>query len=104
MDLKIGQIVISKAGRDKGDVFIVFDLSDDGEYAFLVDGRTRLLERPKKKKRRHIQPTHNVVEYLACAILENKFLKNSDFLTAILNFKNISTDSLNMAAREDFHG
>ena len=33
----------------------------DGEYAYLVDGKRRLLERPKKKKAKHIQATNNIV-------------------------------------------
>ena len=58
--MTIGQIVISKRGRDKGRVMVV--LSVDGEYAFLVDGNLRPLERPKKKKAKHIQITNNIVE------------------------------------------
>ena len=60
MDLQIGQIVISKAGRDKGMTFVVTAL--DGEYAYLVDGRIRRLANPKRKKRKHIQHKNVVVE------------------------------------------
>ena len=33
----------------------------DGEYAFLVDGKSRPLAKPKKKKAKHIQLTNNIV-------------------------------------------
>jgi len=56
--MKIGQIVISKAGRDRGVVFVVVGI--DGEYVLLADGKTRRLENPKRKKDKHIQPTNFV--------------------------------------------
>ena len=58
--MSIGQIVISKCGRDKGNAMIVIAL--DSEYAYLVDGRVRPLEKPKKKKAKHIQPTNIVLD------------------------------------------
>ena len=48
-----GEIVRSKAGRDRGRAFVVWKILD-AEYMLLVDGRLRTLERPKKKKRRHL--------------------------------------------------
>jgi len=55
-----GQIVYSKRGRDKGNAMIV--IAADGEYAYLVDGKSRLLDKPKKKKAKHIQITNNIVD------------------------------------------
>ena len=55
-----GQIVFSKQGRDKGRVMVIITV--DGEYAYLVDGCTRRLVKPKKKKAKHIQITNQIVE------------------------------------------
>ena len=55
-----GQIVFSKCGRDKGLPMVVLDV--DGEYLYLVDGNSRTIERPKKKKAKHVQPTHHIAE------------------------------------------
>ena len=55
-----GQIVFSKKGRDKGRAMVVYQIED--EYAYLVDGSLRLLQKPKKKKIKHIQPTNTVVD------------------------------------------
>jgi len=57
-----GQIVFSKRGRDKGKAMIV--IATDGEYASLVDGNRRPLERPKKKKAKHIQITNNIINLM----------------------------------------
>lgn len=48
-----GEIVRSRAGRDRGRVFVVRKILD-ADYVLLVDGTLRTLERPKKKKRRHL--------------------------------------------------
>ena len=81
MDLQIGQIVISKAGRDKGVAFIVFGLEDN--FALLVDGKGRPLENPKRKKTKHLQPVNFVDKSLAHLIQTNAYLKDADFRTAI---------------------
>ncbi|MBD5088116.1 MAG: hypothetical protein HDT30_04770 [Clostridiales bacterium] len=52
-EYKKGHLVVSMAGHDKGTFYIINDVQ--GEYAFLVDGKYKTLEKPKKKKLKHIQ-------------------------------------------------
>ncbi|MCL2215977.1 MAG: KOW domain-containing RNA-binding protein [Defluviitaleaceae bacterium] len=60
-----GQIVFSKAGRDKGLAMVILEVK--GEYLYLADGTTRSLQKPKKKKAKHVQPTNHILELLpAC--------------------------------------
>lgn len=84
MEFSVGQVVISKAGRDKGDVFIVYNI--EGAYLYLVDGKSRPLTRPKKKKTMHIQPTKTVDAALQKAILERQYIKDADFRSALKKF------------------
>lgn len=56
MEIQGGSIVYSKAGHDRGGMFLV--LCTDGEYAFLADGKVRKLDKPKKKKQKHLQKTN----------------------------------------------
>lgn len=58
-DITVGQVVKSRAGRDAGNMFIVFKIVDD-KYVLIVDGDTRPLEKPKKKKVKHLI-VHNTV-------------------------------------------
>jgi len=58
--MKPGQIVISKQGRDKGYAMVI--LTMDREYVYLADGNRRRLEKPKKKKIKHIQITNTIVD------------------------------------------
>ena len=48
-----GQVVRSKKGRDEGKVYIIMDIIDD-DLLLLVDGKLRKLDRPKKKKVKHL--------------------------------------------------
>lgn len=54
-DLKIGQVVRSKCGRDAGKHFVV--VGKEQNYVFLADGDMRKVEAPKKKNIKHIQVT-----------------------------------------------
>ncbi|HSN65511.1 MAG TPA: RNA-binding protein [Fusibacter sp.] len=58
-ELQIGQFVKSKAGRDKGNVLIVFGIVDE-QYVLVVDGDLRKLEKPKKKKVKHLSKIGDV--------------------------------------------
>ncbi|MCL2397101.1 MAG: KOW domain-containing RNA-binding protein [Defluviitaleaceae bacterium] len=85
MDFTIGQIVFSKAGRDKGNAFVITDV--EGEYLYLVDGYGRPLERPKRKKSKHVQPTWTVVRDLHEAIKTKQHMKNADFRSALKKYQ-----------------
>ena len=47
-----GMLARSKAGHDAGKVYVIIDVDDT--YVYLADGRIRTLERPKKKKKKHV--------------------------------------------------
>ncbi len=51
--IKKSDIVVSTAGRDEGKLFFVME--EDGEFAYLANGRERKIESPKKKKIKHLQ-------------------------------------------------
>lgn len=52
MEIATANIVRSDAGRDRGKLFYV--LRTEGEYLLLADGKTRKVEAPKRKKRKHV--------------------------------------------------
>ena len=55
MTLEIGQVVLAKAGRDKGRLLAVTAIGAD--RVLVCDGKERPLERPKAKNPRHLQAT-----------------------------------------------
>lgn len=50
---EIGMLATSKAGHDKGQIYIILSLDDT--YAYLADGSIRTVSQMKKKKKKHIQ-------------------------------------------------
>ncbi|MCI9169252.1 MAG: RNA-binding protein [Dorea sp.] len=48
-----GMLARSAAGHDKGKIYVI--IAADSAYVYLVDGKSRTLEKPKKKKQKHIQ-------------------------------------------------
>ncbi|MBR6407633.1 MAG: KOW domain-containing RNA-binding protein [Clostridia bacterium] len=68
-----GNIAISMAGRDKGMLFAI--LSVEGEYCLLADGKLRPLERPKRKKQKHLQMTRMILPEQS--LISNKQLRRS---------------------------
>ena len=52
-DINISDVVISTAGRDSGEWFYV--IAEDPIFLYLANGKDRSLEKPKRKKRKHVQ-------------------------------------------------
>lgn len=75
--LSIGQIVKSKAGRDKEECFIVYDIVDE-EYVLIVDGDIRKISKPKKKKVKHLQKYKIVIDKF------NDMKEQNDFNDALI--------------------
>ena len=45
-----GMLARSAAGHDKGKIYVI--IAADSAYVYLVDGKSRTLEKPKKKKQK----------------------------------------------------
>ena len=84
--MEIGQIVFSKSGRDKGKIFMV--MAVEGEYAFLSDGKLRPLNKLKKKKAKHIQPTNTIVDIFVETVSGGMELKDADIRKWLKAFMN----------------
>ncbi|HJA12585.1 MAG TPA: RNA-binding protein [Candidatus Mediterraneibacter merdipullorum] len=54
MRLEPGMLARSKAGHDKGRVYVI--ISTDGGYVYVADGDIRPVRRTKRKNSRHLQP------------------------------------------------
>ena len=52
-NIQISDVVISTAGRDQGQLFYVIGV--DGTFVTLANGKNRTLEKPKRKKCKHVE-------------------------------------------------
>ena len=83
MDLKAGQVVRSKAGRDKGRLFVVIKV--EGLYAFVADGFLRKIEKPKKKKMKHLV-RYNIINWsIRGRLIGGKKITNAELRKILLN-------------------
>ena len=55
-----GMFARSLAGHDKGRLYVISDVQEP--YVFLVDGKIRTANRPKKKKLIHVQPDYEMTD------------------------------------------
>ncbi|NCB48299.1 MAG: hypothetical protein EOM55_01520 [Clostridia bacterium] len=53
---EILNVVESKKGHDAGRLYLIIRI--EGEFAFVCDGKYRLLSKPKKKRLTHLRDTH----------------------------------------------
>ena len=74
-EIKIGDYVESLRGRDTNNVYIVKQV--DGEYIYLVDGKGKTVDKPKKKKIKHVKLLNQ-----NCKILAEKFANNLNVFDA----------------------
>ena len=52
-NLNISDVVVSTAGHDRGQLFYVIAMDD--QFLYLANGKDRTLDKPKRKKRKHVQ-------------------------------------------------
>lgn len=74
----IGMMAKSLAGHDKGKVYLVSGA--DERYVYLVDGKYRTMDRPKRKKKKHIQIDRRVPEWIQNLLSEGKSIQDSDVI------------------------
>ncbi len=53
MQNMLGAFAVSRAGHDGGQIYII--IKETEEYVYLADGKSRTLENPKRKNKKHIQ-------------------------------------------------
>ncbi len=80
--VQVGRIAVSKAGRDTGRVFVIFEVIDT-HYVYIVDGDLRKLDRPKKKKLKHLKLTENVLSSIEQKLTEKTKVFDAEIRSAI---------------------
>ena len=84
MEIDKSSLVVSKAGRDQGQLFYVIDA--DEQYVYLADGKSRRLEKPKRKKRKHVQQVPRTESRIAEKIRNGEKVLNSELRKELASF------------------
>lgn len=84
-DAVLGRLVFSLAGRDHGRYFIAVGVYDK-EHILLADGSLRTVEKPKKKKLRHVKLTRTVFPLIKEKLIAGKPILNAELRKAVSEF------------------
>ena len=77
----VGKFAKSKAGHDKNQIYVI--LKEDTEYVYLVDGKLKTIDKPKKKRKKHIQIILKEDENVSTKLKQSEMLTNEDINVAI---------------------
>lgn len=80
-EISSGSIVLALRGRDAGRYFLV--VRREGDFVFLVDGKTRKVAGPKKKKIKHIRDTGAKCGGIGEKFERNKTVFDSEIYSAL---------------------
>lgn len=85
IEINIGDIVLSKAGRDSGRYYIVIKREEN--FAFICDGDLHKTDKPKKKKLKHLKSDGHSSEYVKAKLDEGAKVTNAELRRAISEFE-----------------
>jgi large subunit ribosomal protein L14e len=88
LNISLGQVVYSKAGRDKGKKMLVINIVDES-HLLLADGDLRKIEKPKVKKIKHLELTEEVIIPLSDKLKSKLKVSNSDIRKALAAKENM---------------
>lgn len=89
MEIQAGQVAKSLRGHDKDELFVIIKTEEN--YAYIVDGKLRMLDDPKKKKIKHLDITNYVCCDLKEKIINAERVSNSDIREALEIYKNLKS-------------
>lgn len=84
----IGRVAYSKAGRDKGRLFIVIGVIDE-DFVLISDGDLHPVEKPKKKRIKHLKYTDLVAENIVEILKNGRKLINADIQKTLNEMQNL---------------
>ena len=88
MNIDKADVVISKNGRDEGKRFVIIDT--DGEYSMLADGKSRRVEKPKRKKNKHLKLEGRADAQIAGKLDSGEKVTNIEIRRALAQYANDS--------------
>lgn len=79
----VGEFAKSKAGHDKDKIYFI--MNEDSEYVYLADGKSRTVDKLKKKKKKHIQIIHETDNQISQKLLDKQKITDEELKAAIKN-------------------
>lgn len=80
-EMKKGQLVTSRAGRDKNTNYIIFNW--DSSFVYVVDGQYKRISNPKKKNVNHLWYSEKIDQELNEKMEQDLKITNKDIRDAM---------------------
>ena len=74
--INISDVVLSTTGRDKGKIFYV--IGTEGDLLLLANGKDRTMDKPKRKKQKHVQKVLRSETRVAAKLINGDKVLNSE--------------------------
>jgi ribosomal protein L14E/L6E/L27E len=84
MRINIADVVVSLNGRDEGKRFLV--VGTDDEYSLIADGKGRRLEKPKRKKNKHLLLEDRADEPIAEKLINGEKVTNNEIRRTLAGY------------------
>ena len=82
--IDIADVVISLNGRDEGKRFLVVGSED--EYSLIADGKGRRVEKPKRKKNKHLKLEDRVNGQVAAKLISGERVTNNEIRRTLAGY------------------
>lgn len=73
---EVGMLAKALAGHDFGKIYVIIGVDED--YVYLADGKVRTMEKPKKKKKKHVQLIRETQQTVVDKIRNNEKIQNEE--------------------------
>jgi len=91
LGITLGQVILSKAGRDAGKKFIIVGIIDKS-WVLVADGDLRRIEKPKKKRLKHIELTEEILPSLSEKLRNELKVTNSEIRKSLAALKGMKEE------------
>ena len=89
--LNIGDVVLSKKGRDANNYFMVVSINDD--FAYVADGKKHVLAKPKKKNVKHLSYANANLDGISDKLQKGLKVFDSEVKSALRQFNEPSQNN-----------
>ena len=76
MEYKPGMMVKSIAGHDKNSIYVI--IRECKDHVYVCDGKLKMVEKPKKKNKKHVQLIKTISEEVAEKTANGSVIHNED--------------------------
>ena len=90
---EVGMLAKSLAGHDFGKLYVI--IKSEEEYVYLVDGITRTVDKPKRKKKKHVQVIREIQQTVVDKIQNNQIIQNEE-IKRIIKLKSLEGGNANV--------